>query len=158
MSRRPRLARRGCEVCGEEYQPYDADQRYCKACRHVEFACEVCGAHYTRLRRRLAKYPSRFCSLKCMWEGKSNGGLHFNVSMGRWQIFCRDGSTILFARAVMEAELKRPLGRLELVHHRNGDSTDDRPENLQVVTHSEHAQIHLGDIRAGMERAKAARS
>lgn len=45
-------------------------------------------------------------------------------------------------RAVMERHLGRKLQKLELVHHRNGDTRDNRIENLQLVTHAEHAEEH----------------
>lgn len=45
-------------------------------------------------------------------------------------------------RRVMAAVLGRPLGRGETVHHLNGDTSDDRPENLAVVSRSEHAKLH----------------
>jgi hypothetical protein len=35
-------------------------------------------------------------------------------------------------RAVMEAQIGRPLLREESVHHRNGIRTDNRPENLEL--------------------------
>jgi hypothetical protein len=42
----------------------------------------------------------------------------------------------------MEAELRRPLTSEELVHHINDDPTDDRLENLQVVSRAEHLTMH----------------
>jgi len=32
--------------------------------------------------------------------------------------------------------------RYEVVHHKNGDPWDNAPENLEVLTRSEHAQRH----------------
>ena len=51
----------------------------------------------------------------------------------------RHGRLVYFARAVMEAQLGRALLPIEVVHHSNGDSTDDRPANLQLfASHAEH--------------------
>lgn len=43
---------------------------------------------------------------------------------------------------VAEIMLGRRLRQDEVVHHRNGDRTDNRPENLEVTTRGEHARHH----------------
>jgi hypothetical protein len=43
---------------------------------------------------------------------------------------------------VAEAKIGRPLRADECVHHRNGVRDDNRPENLEVLTRSEHARLH----------------
>lgn len=45
-------------------------------------------------------------------------------------------------RLVVERELGRPLSRHEHVHHINHVKTDNRPENLQVLTNTEHYAVH----------------
>lgn len=45
-------------------------------------------------------------------------------------------------RFLMEQAVGRRLGRFEFVHHINGDKRDNRIENLQIVTPSEHALEH----------------
>lgn len=46
------------------------------------------------------------------------------------------------ANLVIEAHLGRVLGPHELVHHRNGNKQDDRIENLEVMSRSEHQRLH----------------
>ncbi|HXJ92657.1 MAG TPA: HNH endonuclease [Terriglobia bacterium] len=42
----------------------------------------------------------------------------------------------------MEGYLKRELAPDEIVHHINGDRSDDRLENLEVLSKSDHTRLH----------------
>lgn len=57
-------------------------------------------------------------------------------------------------RLVMERVLGRPLLDNEQVHHKNGVKSDNRPENLEVLTTKEHAAIH-GPLRYYSPEARA---
>lgn len=50
----------------------------------------------------------------------------------------------------MERHLGRNLSLSEIVHHVNEDKSDNRIENLQIVTRAEHVRIH----QPGMGNAK----
>lgn len=49
-------------------------------------------------------------------------------------------------RVVAETKCGRSLAPGEMVHHRNGDKTDNRPENLEVMTAAAHTRLHLTRI------------
>lgn len=45
-------------------------------------------------------------------------------------------------RVLMENKLDRLLRHSEIVHHRNGDRTNDRISNLEVLSNAEHSRLH----------------
>lgn len=45
-------------------------------------------------------------------------------------------------RYIMEQYIGRKLTRYEVVHHKNGNKRDNRIENLEIMSLSEHTRIH----------------
>lgn len=50
-------------------------------------------------------------------------------------------------RLLMEEELGRYLNRKEFVHHINGDTQDNRIENLEITSKRQHARIHFDAVK-----------
>ena len=48
---------------------------------------------------------------------------------------------------IMEGLLGRPLKENEVVHHLNGEKTDNREENLVVMDRAEHARLHASGAK-----------
>ena len=92
----------------------------------------------------------KFCSSTCygMFVNKNmSNEKHFNflhgiMTNGYKRI--RDGlDRKLEHRVIMEQHLGRKLESGECVHHINENKTDNRLENLVVLSRSEHQKLHL---------------
>ncbi len=74
------------------------------------------------------------------WKGgqKTSQGRVFDyMDLGRGS-----NNYVQRARRIAEELLGRPLRTDEHVHHKNGDTMDDRPENLEVLSSSAHSRHH----------------
>lgn len=85
---------------------------------------EICKPPINRM---FAKKNPRFISGKY----KSNG----------YFILSNFGKRIPEHRYIIENNIGRKLLTNEVVHHKNGDKTDNRIENLEVMTRSEHKAL-----------------
>ena len=105
-------------------------------CSRPYYVRKFCVLHYHRKRR----------------TGKLTGSQAPNGSgtIGRgYRRFHMHGRYIFEHRLVMEKFLGRQLSKTEVVHHANGNRLDNRPENLQIMSLSEHAKLHRLGTKIG---------
>lgn len=137
-----------CRECGVREGARQKDKK-------VTANCVICNKEF---RVKLSKFNKKngeyvHCSMKCAQitrVKKVSGSLH-----PRWKEIkaipgayvykriCVGGKYYYEHRYVMEKYIGRSLDTNEHVHHINHDRTDNRIENLQILTNSEHGKLHL---------------
>jgi hypothetical protein len=108
--------------------------------------CAVCGAFFRgpTYRKEKAKYCSRSCLAKEHLEQFAH--LRFqsiNKPKHTYKTMTVNGKQVRVHRYLMEQHLGRKLASWEHVHHINGDSHDNRLENLAVLSNAAHQKVEL---------------
>lgn len=120
----------------------------------------LCGMHYQRARNSGDVGQAGPLSRRGPANGNWKGGRSKAGESGRyWKVRApghphadRHGY-VLEHRLVMERQLGRLLHPHEIVHHLNDDPRDNRPENLAVMTQSEHIREHKPRLGTGRKSA-----
>jgi hypothetical protein len=68
------------------------------------------------------------------------------VGVNKYKVVKRNGKTRGAHRVIMEETLGRTLQHDEVVHHINGDRSDNRIENLELMRMPEHSQYHMRQL------------
>ncbi len=118
--------------------------------------CHNCKDNFIPKCSKNQKFCSKSCKAKFMWE---NGmckvplkiaiknlipfkKIHEKLIHNPYPRKQIKGRQTTQHRIIMENHLDRSLESWEHVHHINGIPTDNRIENLKIVTASEHGKIH----------------
>jgi hypothetical protein len=128
--------------------------------RYSKVICKVCDTSFEVMTWKLNQGRGKTCSIECRreWQKQFVSG---NASK-HWKggEFYRNGYRYILEpshplankngyvaehRKVLMEKIGRPLkmGRgVEIAHHINEDKLDNRPENLEVLSQSEHSKHH----------------
>ena len=147
-----------CKTCNKEVKRKPSKVAasgnvYCShACRGQIFTCETCGKTF---KGRMGGPHRRnlFCSGDCRGKGfskRAEGNRTLN-QLGYILVHspqhpnCNSAGRVLEHRLVMEESLGRYLTGDENVHHKNGDRSDNRLDNLELWNTSQPAGQRVED-------------
>lgn len=153
-----------CEFCGIVFKRRQQKKFCSQPCRmkamHLavrKYPTKYCVTCKTELSRRHIK-TATVCSRECFkvyakenLRGKNSPiykGIAYSAGGGYLRIYDPNSSRrhTSVHRLVMERKLGRKLGRHEVVHHINGNKTDNRLSNLELMTVSEHTKHHAEEL------------
>lgn len=138
----------------------------CKSCikklKHYgrEFSCEKCNSTFSIAHRNVSRRKTFKCQ-KCLANQAIENLKKHNRNNYTGKILNEkgyeltreiiNGKYILSHRKVVEEFLKRKLTKEEVIHHVDGNKTNNIIENLLITNNSEHGKIHASLERVAFE-------
>ena len=120
----------------------------------METTCDQCGKQFVRKRSMVLRSKCHFCSRGCLRIGQTgSGNPHWKgaqspqkaLTKGYQRITVR-GKHKAYHRYIMEQHLGYPLSVNQVVHHKDGNPTNNTIENLEIMESTEHTRYHASPI------------
>lgn len=134
-----------CKSCAAKAR---AAKRYFPA--KIILICNYCYNEFKRCPSQVGN-GNHFCSIKHFhaWWTEQAGGWG---NKGSYRTISIDGIEVQEHRYIMEQHINRSLKKDKVVHHINGNPSDNRIENLEIMSRSEHTSLHnMGKSRTGIK-------
>ncbi len=115
-----------------------------KAKKGAIISCIVCNKKFYVAKNRINRGNCKYCSRSCLAKNHLNKfrPTHGFKSTGKpkhqYKKITVNGKSVRLHRYIMEQHLGRKLEPWEHVHHINDDSSDNRIENLEVLSNADH--------------------
>ncbi len=115
----------------------------------VEITCLHCGSKFLVPRRRSS--TAKYCSQPCNGMARKKNHLPTGFTLKKGYVRVYDplhhrADTKGYVREhilVMESIIQWPVELPASIHHKDGNSTNNQPDNLELFTsHSEHSSYH----------------
>lgn len=143
-----------CKTCGKEFFVpqyainYRPTIKYCSTnCYHSATRkqptirnCLYCGTEFIVQTKHKDK---KFCNTKCACAYKSAQSRKPTLGANGYKyVWFSDGSGEREHRFIMEQTIGRKLNRDEIVHHLDGNRSNNDISNLVIMSRKEHSRIH----------------
>jgi endogenous inhibitor of DNA gyrase (YacG/DUF329 family) len=177
------MKNKNCSHCEKEFTPRRNSQKFCShRCAAFDVAkrlgkqrgekkrngitkiCKICSTSFYVPKYRIptAIYCSRRCTSIANPENtkKARDVSPLMARAGKcapriYNYITINGERIREHRHIMQCYLGRKLETWEHVHHINGNGLDNRIENLQVLSNSEHQKLELSLVTSSLELQKS---
>ena len=113
------------------------DETCCQVetCNKKSRTLGYCPGHYDRVRRNGDLNESKPLLVRGVFHKNKQGYMEYT----------KNGKRVFEHRQIMEEHLGRPLLKEETVHHKNGNRSDNRIENLEIWSISQPSGQRIED-------------
>jgi hypothetical protein len=119
----------------------------------IKLNCVICNNEFW-VRPSRIKNGAKYCCYTChqIGEGRKGGEAagKLQKKKSKGLSYIKDKNRHLH-RTIAEYKIGRKLEKGEIVHHIDGNKFNNSPENLEVITQSEHINKHRESLLKGIK-------